>query len=344
MPSHACVRILFSGAIALVISSGVAANPPLDEGLSLSLGGAYNALNNDRNLNDTGSPEIGLGYRFNNRWSLEAIYADYTTKHTFSNEAKINDYRLDGLYDLTPWKGHWTPYAVIGAGHFIEKYSDTIDHADTRVNLGVGLRKSLTPNLSFNTDVRAIQSLDYGHTESMVRAALTWVFGSNSLPKRPAILENRVMPSEPETPKDSDQDGVPDKNDLCPQTPPDSKVDSSGCVAKVDIDLLVEFAFNSDEIAVAELEQVNKMGEFLNRYPKTLIRVIGHTDSQGPEDYNKKLSYRRAIAVTKYLTEQYGIDPSRIEAVGQGESNPIADNNTAEGQQKNRRVVAEILK
>ncbi|MDD3609634.1 MAG: OmpA family protein [Halothiobacillaceae bacterium] len=67
------------------------------------------------------------------------------------------------------------------------------------------------------------------------------------------------------------------------------------------------------------------------------ILVVGHTDSIGTEAYNQKLSERRAATVKKYLTEG-GIDGSKIEAMGKGESDPIADNKTKEGRAKNRRV------
>ena len=62
----------------------------------------------------------------------------------------------------------------------------------------------------------------------------------------------------------------------------------------------------------------------------------------GSDGYNMKLSQRRAESVKKYLVEKFGIAESRISAVGYGESMPVAPNDTAEGRQKNRRVVAII--
>jgi OOP family OmpA-OmpF porin len=67
------------------------------------------------------------------------------------------------------------------------------------------------------------------------------------------------------------------------------------------------------------------------------INVIGHTDSTGSAEYNQGLSERRATAVKEYMVSE-GIDPGIIDASGEGESNPVADNNTSEGQALNRRV------
>ncbi|RMF97213.1 MAG: OmpA family protein, partial [Candidatus Schekmanbacteria bacterium] len=68
---------------------------------------------------------------------------------------------------------------------------------------------------------------------------------------------------------------------------------------------------------------------------------IGHTDSIGSEKYNQKLSEKRAEAVKNYYVEK-GVDASIIEAIGKGESEPVADNKTREGRAKNRRVVTEL--
>ena len=73
-----------------------------------------------------------------------------------------------------------------------------------------------------------------------------------------------------------------------------------------------------------------------------VIIAIGHTDSIGSVEYNLKLSVRRAEAVKAYLVSK-GIEPNRIYTEGKGKSQPIADNRTAEGRAKNRRVEIEVV-
>ena len=68
----------------------------------------------------------------------------------------------------------------------------------------------------------------------------------------------------------------------------------------------------------------------------------GHTDSRGSESYNLQLSQKRANTVKNILVDKYGMQPSRLRAVGYGEAMPIDINDTEEGRQNNRRVVATV--
>jgi OOP family OmpA-OmpF porin len=84
---------------------------------------------------------------------------------------------------------------------------------------------------------------------------------------------------------------------------------------------------------------IRKVAEHIKEPPEfKKIIVKGHTDSVGRAEYNQVLSERRANAVRETLVKTYGFDPARIEAVGLGETMPIADNGNFQGRQKNRRV------
>ncbi|HCM1332560.1 TPA: OmpA family protein [Vibrio parahaemolyticus] len=95
------------------------------------------------------------------------------------------------------------------------------------------------------------------------------------------------------------------------------------------------FGFDSSELKYnADLES---LAEQLTQYPEDKIQIVGHTDSTGPEAYNQRLSERRAQAVADYL-KRMGIAGNRLTVMGQGESHPVASNDTAEGRAQNRRV------
>jgi outer membrane protein OmpA-like peptidoglycan-associated protein/ABC-type amino acid transport substrate-binding protein len=92
--------------------------------------------------------------------------------------------------------------------------------------------------------------------------------------------------------------------------------------------------FSNKEQAYKSLSEFVKIAKVLNN---TIVQVEGNTDSQGPADYNKELSLKRAKAISTYLRFQE-IDPSRFVVIGNGEDNPIASNDTKQGRAKNRRT------
>lgn len=97
--------------------------------------------------------------------------------------------------------------------------------------------------------------------------------------------------------------------------------------------------FNTDSAVFnpGGYSEIDRVADVLMRYPETRIRVEGHTDSTGSEIYNLRLSEDRALAVKNALIAR-GVDPRRIEAIGYGEAQPIAGNDTEAGRQLNRRV------
>ncbi len=83
---------------------------------------------------------------------------------------------------------------------------------------------------------------------------------------------------------------------------------------------------------------LSRVQRALREYPESTITIEGHTDAIGDERYNERLSTKRAEAVREYLIANMAIDASRIEAIGYGESRPIASNETEEGRAQNRRI------
>ena len=103
----------------------------------------------------------------------------------------------------------------------------------------------------------------------------------------------------------------------------------------------VTFDTNSTVVKPGLYSEIDRIAGVLNQYPETLIRVEGHTDSVGTEEYNQDLSVRRASAVRDLLIQR-GVSTSRIQTVGFGENMPVATNNTEAGRQMNRRVEIKI--
>lgn len=103
----------------------------------------------------------------------------------------------------------------------------------------------------------------------------------------------------------------------------------------------VTFAVDSTEISPAFQSALSRVAQSMIQYPDSLVDVYGHTDSTGSDQYNLDLSQRRADAVSRYLISR-GVSSARLQAKGMGESYPVADNATADGRSKNRRVEVKI--
>jgi outer membrane protein OmpA-like peptidoglycan-associated protein len=102
------------------------------------------------------------------------------------------------------------------------------------------------------------------------------------------------------------------------------------------------FDFDSFSLRPEARTNLTELATSLNRYPDSEVLIVGHTDSSGAEDYNQRLSENRAGAARNFLVTQ-GVAETRIRAVGMGESEPKAPNDTEEGLQQNRRVEVAIF-
>jgi len=157
-------------------------------------------------------------------------------------------------------------------------------------------------------------------------------------------------------PSDSDGDGALDGLAQCPDTPSHLQVDETGCpiaITATETELLdtgmirtslVTFGSGSDELKTKSFGELLKIGETLINWPELRVEIGGHTDAQGSDELNQKLSEKRAQAVLDYLGSRFpDINSEQYTVVGYGESLPVADNATAEGRARNRRVEFKVL-
>lgn len=148
--------------------------------------------------------------------------------------------------------------------------------------------------------------------------------------------------------KDSDNDGLLDKDDDCPNTP--GPKSNKGCpvIEKEVIEVLktafdnLEFEVAKDIILAGSFNSLDELAGVLMKKPSWKLEITGHTDNAGDDASNLILSKKRAEAVKTYLSSK-GIDIGRFVIQYYGETKPIADNSTAEGRAKNRRVEMKVV-
>ncbi|SMB88004.1 OmpA/MotB domain protein [Hymenobacter roseosalivarius DSM 11622] len=195
--------------------------------------------------------------------------------------------------------------------------------------------------------------------------------GDDKCPDTPGKAELQGCP-------DADNDGVTDADDKCPDTPAGVKVDATGCPIDTDGDgvpdfqdrcpnsagpasnrgcpeikaetkkrldaatKFIQFELNKAVLKPSSYPTLEDLVKVLNEYPDYILSIAGHTDSQGSDAYNLKLSDDRAAAARTYMLTK-GIPADRIESRGYGESKPITTNATAAGRALNRRVEFDLV-
>ncbi|PVZ13602.1 MULTISPECIES: OmpA family protein [unclassified Pseudomonas] len=286
----------------------------LTDDVELRLG--YDGIHNMRSKNDTGNQKIHGG-----------------------------DTALDALYHFgTPGVG-LRPYVSAGFSHQSISNVQANGHSgrdsSTFFNAGAGAKYYFTENVYARAGVEAMYNIDRGETEWAPSVGVGVNFGGGAKKAAPAPVAAPVA----DACTDADQDGVCDNVDKCPNTPANTAVDADGCPAvaqTVRVELDVKFDFDKAVVKPNSYADIKNLADFMKQYPQTTTTVEGHTDSVGTDAYNQKLSEKRAAAVRNVLVNQYGVQGSRVNSVGYGESRPVADNATEAGRAVNRRVEANV--
>jgi len=358
------IRNLFAVVTATVLLAFIPARLANAEvPLTINVGMGHWYFDEDRDIKDTSTPWGSLEWAWNDNWATEILYAEDDTRSDNGGlDLDVTTWQLSMMYYGGSYVGkpfRVRPYAVLGGGE-IDFDAGSSDSVETTVNAGVGLRWMLTDRLGMRFEARSLWSLDEEKRDTLFTAGFNYYFGKVSSPApSTAASTGDTRISGPaaaaaagsaatagRTVNDSDGDGVLNSSDQCPNTAPGTRVDATGCpltVARVaSIKMNVNFGFDSATVEERYFNDIEELADFLKRFDDVYVDIEGHTDSTGPETYNQTLSQRRAKAVVDLLVNQHGIAPQRLNPLGYGESQPVADNGTSDGRAQNRRVVATL--
>ncbi|MFT6029474.1 MAG: OOP family OmpA-OmpF porin [Oleiphilaceae bacterium] len=329
------------------------------------LGAAKYFFDDDRNLDDANSLELGAEIPMTEALSLEAWFSNFDADvDNGSGDVDGTKYSLGGLYHFSD--DSLRPFMSLGVSHQ-ELENSNKKHDEALGYIGGGVKKYFDNNIVLRGELLAMNSFDNEVTDLGARIAIGYAFGrSTSKPvmeeapvkkivkeqsapvKEIVVVKAAPQPAPKPMPKpvDSDNDGIIDSLDQCQGTNKAFKVDEKGCpvmlTETVSIDMNVKFPTNSAIITDDNLVEIKKVADFMQQFDKTAVTVEGYSDDRGRDAYNKSLSQKRADAVRMTLINSFKLDPKRVTAIGYGEENPIADNNTAEGRAANRRVVGVV--
>ena len=282
-----------------------------------------------------------IGYFLTDDVELRLAYDEvHNARAEDGRNIKGSNTALDALYHFNAPGDMLRPYLSAGfSDQSIGQNGNGGRNGSTFANLGGGAKLYFTENFYARAGVEAQYNIDQGDTEWAPSVGIGLNFGGGSKPVE-AVAETVA-----EVCADSDNDGVCDNVDKCPDTAANVTVDADGCPAAAEVvrvELDVKFDFDKAQVKEESYGDIKSLADFMTQYPQTNTTVEGHTDSVGTDAYNQGLSERRANAVREVLVNQYGVEGERVNSVGYGESRPVADNATDEGRAVNRRVEAEV--
>ena len=347
------LSVLALFAMVLLCAPVTAQNLPKEWSITPFMGGyTYSThYNEDVNLATSLLYGLRIGYNITKRWSLEAVgtyakaFADDPIMYKGNerdNNAKMYGYRLEGQYNFLP-DTDIALFIAAGLGGRILNY-DVLDRSHSfLIGYGLGFKYFFAKHWALRGDVRHLFLPNVnsdGKNNFEYTLGISFLFGGKKdeplpAPKpqpkpAPVVVEKPVVAT-------YEDDTPPLK---CPDTPIYLQVDKDGCPIKVVVHLNVLFDFDKSDVKPKFHNEIKRVADYMNAYPDDKVTLEGHTDSRGSEEYNQKLSQRRVDSIKKYLVEKFGISADRITTIGYGKSRPIADNNTDEGRQLNRRVDA----
>lgn len=281
-----------------------------------------------------------IGHRFTEHSELRLSYTDLNVNISgwVPDEPSASNVALNYLY--FPNKENF--YLMAGAS--------VIDVVESRLsaNIGAGYRHYLSEKMAVYFEGNGYFQFKNDYTDMSAQVGFIYFFGDTTkkvVRSKPAA-ETKVAPVKA-MPVDSDKDGVIDSKDQCPNTPMTDKVDSNGCTifSEENDEMRLHVNFDNSKALVKSdyLEDVKVAADFLKKYPHTSLIIKGHTSKQGSAAFNKKLSLQRAEAIVDVLSNEFGIDASRLTAEGYGEEQLLNPANTKAAHAENRRIEAKVI-
>ncbi|MFL7035621.1 OmpA family protein [Vibrio lentus] len=328
---------------AVVAASGLAAAPSIAAttyvGAKVGVGWLDSAcVSGEKCDDDAIGAGIYSGYNFNDKFGIELssdFLGDYKTSFSKNGTtAAFSDpliaISLTPMYRL-PVEQEFDVFFKAGPAYISHGGED-----DVVLSAGIGVEKQLSSDWALRVEYQYFDDFDDNFVQdlnsNLLSVGVSYNFGTgNTTASAAAAAASAVAVT---------------------QAPSESITEPAAVVVEEKTTVVVTkaqtesysqemFATNSTELSTDGKIALQPLVEVLKAHPQSSVVVVGHTDSTGAAEYNMMVSKKRAAAVAAHIEEQ-GIAADRISASGEGEENPVASNDTAEGRAQNRRVDATI--
>ena len=299
--------------------------------------GGYNFFESDQNLKNR--PILGgrLGYNFTKHIGIEAVVESIYTRvddrsitntkegeyRSPMNKVKLLFYHLDLVYHFMP-DGKFNPFIVAGFGG--ANYRPRISDNDMGAfNVGVGAKYWLADRVALRFDVRDYMVTEiFQETYHNVGATIGITFALGGKAKK---AEAKPEP-EPVAEAKSEPKAAEPVVILVSEPKVEKKVIALAAQPKIEEKIIIlafediHFDFDKSTLTPEAQAILKRNIQILKENPKSNIRLAGYTSASGTDEYNQKLSERRAKAVRDYLVEEGIVKPDRLTEIGYGETRP----------------------
>ncbi|MBT1072403.1 OmpA family protein [Pelotalea chapellei] len=342
-------KIIAAGFLSLACILPIPAHAEIKAGsVEISPFVGFNLFENGQNLNNNLIYGGRVGYNFTNHFGLEGSVEFINTRvddksrtgikegqfRSPTNDVNLAFYHLDALYHFMP-EGKFNPYVVAGLGGV--HYSPRIATQDmTAISFGAGAKYWVAEHVALRVDVRdnvVSEVFQEAYHNVNATAGVVFAFGGTSKAATPvAAPEPVAKPVAAPEPVAKPQPKAIEKVVIVVAEVPPPKIEEQvkvlATAPKVEEKVIilafedVHFDFNKATLSKESQVILKKSVQVLKDNPKAKVRIAGYTSASGTDEYNQKLSERRAKAVEEYLIKEGIVTPDRLSIVGYGETRP----------------------
>lgn len=310
-------------------------NSPYDQSGRFEVGPfvGYHYFDDKQNLEDSFSYGGRLGYNFTSNLGAEitlgVVDSNVDDKSLVGREkgqyrsptgsVDLKYYQVDAIYQFSP-KQRLSPFITAGIGRSL--YSPGVMNNDSNtMNLGIGAKYWVKNDIAVRVDIRAFEEKSFRNYCGTVE--LVYAFGGRA--RRENIVVEEQEPKEAVVTRQEHVTKPVEVIVVSEESPMvEEKVQSETAKPGIIVLAFEDIHFNFDKSTLTNAAKIilRRSIRILKDNPETKVRIAGYTSASGSDEYNKRLSEKRASAVEKYLIEEGLISPDRLTSVGYGENNP----------------------